>query len=182
MKRSLLPAALVAVALLTGCSMVTGSDTDTATAGTPTLAPSPGPSASPTPSAVSGLGAVKDSGDLPDPCTLLTDAQVVELTGRKITQQDEDGAAPGTTTRFCQWQQSGGQLVVFVSRTTASDYEVKIKDATPVNDLGDKAFQLAGHLYVLYGTVQLDVYSSGQSDEENMETAKRVVEVLLPKV
>ena len=106
----------------------------------------------------------------------------MDLTGRQISQRDEDGATPGTATRFCQWQQPDGQLAVFLSRTTDSDYQVTISDATPVDDLGDKAFQLAGHLYVLYGTVQLDVYARGGSDEQNLETSKRVVEALLPKV
>src|ERR1700754_959943 len=58
---------------------------------------------------------VGEGGSFPDPCTLLTDAEVAELTGRDITQIDKDGADPAASTRYCQWQQSSGQLAVFLS-------------------------------------------------------------------
>ena len=159
---------------LSGCS----STSDSASAGTP-----PPPSAAQeTPAATTGLGAVKDSGDLPDPCTLLTKEQVTGITGREITQVDEDGAESGSATRYCQWQQDNGQLAVFLSRTTQADYELVIDGADPVEGLGEKAFTLSGHLYVLYGTVQLDVYSRGDSDAENLDKSKKVVNILIPKV
>ncbi|MEU8609885.1 DUF3558 family protein [Actinoplanes sp. NPDC048791] len=163
-------AALAACLALTGCGVVNQSSTAT-------------PAAAPAPSAASGLGdSVKDAGDIPDPCTLLSKKQVTELTGREITQIDEDGLPPGDSNRFCQWQQSGGQLAVFLGRTTEQDFTVKIADATPVNDIGERAFQLAGHLYVLYGTVSIDVYSRGDSDEENLAEATAVAQVLIPKI
>ncbi|BCJ55116.1 hypothetical protein Asp14428_65910 [Actinoplanes sp. NBRC 14428] len=178
MKRRLaaLAAAVTATAALTGCGALTGSDPDTASAATP--AP-----ASPTPSSGSGLGdSVKDSGDLPDPCTLLSDAEVKSLTGRGITQTDEDGARPGDASRFCQWQQPGGQLAVFLTRTTESDFQVKIAEAEPVAGVGEEAFALAGHLYVLYGTASIDVYVRGDSDEQNLAKAKKVVKVLMDRI
>ncbi|WP_433367422.1 DUF3558 family protein [Actinoplanes sp. CA-142083] len=134
------------------------------------------------PSAVSGLGSVKDSGDIPDPCTLLSREDVLSLTGRAITQVDEDGGSAGDTTRFCQWQQDGGQLALFLSRTTKDDFETAVEGAEPVKDVGESAFQLAGHLYVLYGSVQIDVYSRGGSDEQNLTDAEEVVEAVMPRI
>ena len=91
---------------------------------------------------------MKDGEDLPDPCTLLSEAEVRPLTGRTITQIDRDDAE-GEATRFCQWQQE---------------------------------FELAGHLYVLYGTVQVDVYSRGDSDAENLGKATKVATTVMPRI
>ncbi|MEV4636885.1 DUF3558 family protein [Actinoplanes sp. NPDC049548] len=174
-------AATAAVAVLTGCGVVT----DSAAAGGPSPTPSStatgGPA--PTPSSAAGLGdSVKDSGDIPDPCTLLSKAEVKNLTGRGITQMDEDGATAGDVSRFCQWQQPDGQLAVFLARTTESDFQVKIAEAEPVDGVGEDAFSLAGHLYVLYGTVSIDVYSRGDSDEENLGKAKKIAKVLMTRI
>ncbi|MEV7623289.1 DUF3558 family protein [Actinoplanes sp. NPDC089786] len=182
MKRPrLAAAALVTFLSLTGCSLL--DKVQAAPAPTPAATTATDEAtAEPTPSSESKIGSVKDSGDIPDPCTLLSDAEVKQLTGREISQRDEDGASPGDAARFCQWQQPSGQLAVFLSRTTPSDYEVQIDGATEVDGLGEKAFTLAGHLYVLYGTVQVDVYSRGDSDDENLAKEKDVVNVLLPKI
>lgn len=171
-RRPLSVAVAVAAALvaLTGCGVLDE----------PASAPSPIPSKA---APATGLGdSVKDSGDIPDPCTLLSEAEVTRLTGRGITQIDEDGGTPGDEARFCQWQQPSGQLAVFLSRTTADDFRVKIAEATPVDGVGEDAFELAGHLYVLYGTVSIDVYHRGDSDEENLAKAKKIVNVLIPKI
>ena len=163
--------AVVAVALLlSGCS----SSADAGAASVPT------PSASAA-SAVSGLGSVKDAGAIPDPCTLLSKAEVADLTGRTVSQLDEDGQ-PGEGTRYCQWQQPGGQLDVFLSRTTEADFTIAIADAQPVDGVGEDAFSLSGHLYVLYGTVSIDVYSRGDSDEKNLAVEKQIAKVLIPKI
>ena len=45
-----------------------------------------------------------------------------------------------------------------------------------------KRFELSGHLYVLYGTVSIDVYSRGDSDEENLAKEKAIAKVLIPKI
>jgi hypothetical protein len=130
-----------------------------------------------------GHNSVKDAGDIPDPCTLLSEHEVTHLTGREISQIDEDGLEPGEGARFCQWQQSGGQLAVFLSRTTAEDFTVTVAEAEWVDGVGEDAFWHSGHLYVLYGTVQIDVYSRGaDSDTQNLADAKRVAEVLIPRV
>ncbi|GIM91735.1 DUF3558 family protein [Paractinoplanes toevensis] len=170
-----------AVVVLSGCGILDKkTDGNSASAaGAPT-----GDAAQPTPtaSAVSGVGSAKDAGDLPDPCTLLSKAEVVELTGRKITQIDEDGAQPSDTTRFCQWQQDSGQLAVFIARTTEEEFKTTIADAQPVDGVGEDAFELAGHLYVLYGTVQVDVYSRGASDDQNLTDSKEVADKVIPRI
>jgi hypothetical protein len=167
--------AVIALAALTGCGAL-----DRATSADPGH---PATASAPPPTVASGLGdSVKDSGDIPDPCGLLSEEQVTGLTGRDITQIDEDGLQPGEENRYCQWQQSGGQLAVFLGRTTAEDFKIKIADATPVDDVGQDAFQLAGHLYVLYGTVSIDVYSRGDSDEENLAEATAVAKVVIPQI
>jgi hypothetical protein len=127
-------------------------------------------------------GSVKDSGDIPDPCTLLSEAEVVDLTGREITQIDEDGGSAGDPTRYCQWQQSGGQLAVFLSRTTADDFQVTVDQAEWVDGVGQDAYTHSGHLYVLHGTVQIDVYSRGASDAKNLSHAKAVAKTLIPRI
>jgi hypothetical protein len=167
-RRSL--AALVAAGfILTGCGVLEQSTSGNAAPAQPT--------------SESGLGdSVKDSGDIPDPCTLLSGKQVEGLTGREVTQIDEDGEEAGATTRFCQWQQSGGQVALFLSRTTEDDFATTIAEAQPVDGVGEDAFQLAGHLYVLYGTVSIDVYSRGDSDEENLAEATAIAKKVIPQI
>lgn len=159
--------------------------TDQATSDAATALPTPSASGS----ATSGFGSVKDAGDIPDPCTLLSQTEVKQLTGRAITQTDKDNASPGTTARFCQWQQDSGQLALFLSRTTPSDYTLKIDGAVPTEGVKDpasgddlKAFTLAGHLYVLFGTVEVDVYSRGGDDGANLAEEKKVIDTVLPKI
>ncbi|GAB7040196.1 MULTISPECIES: hypothetical protein [Catenuloplanes] len=130
----------------------------------------------------SGLGSVKDAGAIPDPCTLLSEAEVTALTGRDITQIDEDGVPAGDTTRYCQWQQNSGQLAIFLSRTTAADFQLAIDGAEPVDGVGEDAFWLSGHLFVLYGTVQIDVYSRGGSDGANLADAKTIATTVMPRI
>ena len=168
-------AALVTVALTAGC----GLESVTINGGSPTAPPT---ADAPTADAGQAKNSVPDSGDLPDPCTLLSRSQVQALTGREITQVDEDGAEPGATTRYCQWQQNGGQLALLLSRTTDEGFRTTVAEAEPVDGVGEDAYAFAGHLYVLYGTVQVDVYSRGASDERNLADAKQVAGVVIPKI
>ncbi|GIF18033.1 hypothetical protein BJ973_009001 [Actinoplanes tereljensis] len=173
-----------AVAALSGCGILdqktNGNSASAADA--PTGQATTGAAPTPTADAVSGVGSAKDAGDLPDPCTLLSKAEVVSLTGREITQIDEDGAKPSDTTRFCQWQQDSGQLALFIARTTEEEFKTTIADAKPVDGVGEDAFELAGHLYVLYGTVQVDVYSRGASDAQNLTDSKEVADKVIPRI
>ena len=168
MKRCLCAVAAVLSLSLAGCGALDGATA----AGTVPSAPT----------GTSGFGSVKDSGDLPDPCTLLTDDEVLDSTGRQITRIDSDGGHGGDATRYCQWQQDGGQLAVFLTRTTTEQFDVRNADAEPVDGVGDDAYSLAGHLYVRYGTMQIDVYSRGSTDEENLRDAAAVAKALIPRV
>jgi hypothetical protein len=173
-------AALVTVAALvapTGCGVLGGSAAPAA-GGDPAAT-----ATATTPGSQSGLGdSAKDAGNVPDPCTLLSESEVTSLTGRDVSQIDRDGLSDGDETRYCQWQQSGGQLAVFLSRTTEEDFKIKIADATPVDGVGEDAFSLANHLYVLYGTVSIDVYSHGDDEDENLAKSKEIAKVLIPKI
>ncbi|MEU8665254.1 hypothetical protein AB0C31_52650, partial [Actinoplanes philippinensis] len=189
--------AVVAVAFTGGCGVLgsaAGASDIVSAAPESTEAPLPTPASGKPRSGKSDSGktgagksdsgrshSVKDAGELPAPCTLLGEDEVVDLTGREITQIDEDGGAPGDPTRYCQWQQSGGQLAVFLSRTTADDFQVTIDEAEWVDGVGQDAYTHSGHLYVLYGTVQIDVYSRGASDARNLADAKRVATTLIPR-
>jgi hypothetical protein len=181
--------ALVTVALTAGC----GLESVTINGGSPTAQPT---AAAPTPTGKEEAGtneasqekaaenddSVKDGGDLPDPCTLLSGTEVRDLTDRNITQIDKDGAQPGDITRYCQWQQAGGQLALFLSRTTAADFRVTVAEAEQVDGVGEDAFWHSGHLYVLYGTVQIDVYSRGGSEAANQADASKVAKVVIPNI
>ena len=121
-------------------------------------------------------------GNIPDPCTLLSDAEVTTLTGRDITQIDLDGVDATASTRYCQWQQSSGQLAVFLSRTTSNDFKVAQADSPSVPGIGDDAYWRDGHLYVLVGAINLDVYTRGGDEQQSQAEAEKVAGVLLPKV
>jgi len=122
------------------------------------------------------------SGSIPDPCTLLTDAEVVELTGRQITQVDKDGADATAATRYCQWQQDSGQLAVFITRSTAADFAAAKADAASIPGIGNDAYFKDGHLYVLVGSSQLDVYARGAEAGQEQAEAEKVAAALVPKV
>jgi hypothetical protein len=122
------------------------------------------------------------AGNIPDPCTLLSDAEVAQLTGRDITQIDKDGADATTSTRYCQWQQSSGQLAVFLSRTTGDDFKVAQADSPSLPGIGDDAYWRDGHLYVLVGAINLDVYARGGDEQQSQAEAEKVAGTLLPKV
>jgi hypothetical protein len=161
-----------------------GCAADTADSAAPAAAPVPASTAGATasPSAASGMGSVKDAGDIPDPCTLLTNGDVVDLTARDVTTIDHDGEQNGASTRYCQWQQDSGQLAVFLSRTTEAEFESTIADAQSVDGVGQQAYANSGHLYVLYGSVNIDVYSHGDSEQKNLEVEIEIAKVLIPKI
>jgi hypothetical protein len=180
MKRRLsaLAAATCAVVALGGCGMFN------ADAGRPVAADAAGPQTTSTESAVSGLGdAGKKDDRLPDPCLVLTRDEVVDLTGREVTELDRDDAKPDDATRYCQWQQDGGQLALFLSKTTPADFETGMAQAKPVDGVeGYDAFDLAGHLYVRDDAVQVDVYSHAGTDEQNLTEEITVMKAVLPKL
>jgi len=123
-----------------------------------------------------------EGGNIPDPCTLLSDAEVTGLTGRDITQIDNDGGQATAATRYCQWQQSSGQLAVFIARSTGDEFKVAQAEAPSIPGIGDDAYWRDGHLYVLVGRTQLDVYARGVDEQQNQAEAEKVAAALLPKV
>ncbi|OBK79503.1 DUF3558 family protein [Mycobacterium sp. 1274761.0] len=144
----------------------------------------PPPAQSPAPETTSSVGAQSPAGTsagIPDPCTLLSDTDVTGLTGRDIIQVDRDGDATAST-RYCQWQQSGGQLALFVTRTAPADFTTAWAGSPSLPGIGDDAYWRDCHLFVLVGTIQLDVYASGGDDQQNQAESEQVAEALLPKV
>ena len=112
----------------------------------------------------------------------MSDAEVTELTGRDITQIDRDGADANTSTRYCQWQQNSGQLAVFLSRMKSDDFEVARAASPSIPGIGDDAYWRDGHLYVLIGGAQIDVYARGGDDQQSQAEAEKVAGALIPRV
>jgi hypothetical protein len=48
--------------------------------------------------------------------------------------------------------------------------------------MGDDAYWRDGHLFVLVGRTQLDVYARGGDEQQNEAEAEKVAAALLPKV
>src|SRR6478672_8867171 len=160
---------IIAILAVAGC----GRDTSPAAQLTPTTEA--------TSSAVA-QGPAAEGGNIPDPCTLLSDAEVTGLTGRDITQIDKDGADATTSTRYCQWQQSSGQLAVFLSRATGDDFTVARADSPSIPGIGDDAYWRDGHLYVQIGGAQIDVYARGGDDQQSQAEAEKVAQALIPRL
>ena len=64
-------------------------------------------------------------------------------------------------------------------RNPANDADIHRRRA---DGIGDDAYWRDGHLFVLAGTTQLDIYSRGGDDNQNQAEAEKVAGVLLPKV
>src|SRR5688572_15581856 len=160
--------ALVAVAVgalaLAGCGLGGGqpvADPPPAATSSATAKPTPGarPSAS--------RGGEADSG-LPDVCELLSRGEVSSLAGnRQVVQVDNDGAAPGATNRYCQWQLAGARLAIFLNASTAGEFTQARGDRPKVTGVGDDAYVDSGHLFVhVRGRdVTIDVYATLGNDE-----------------
>ncbi|SHM56283.1 DUF3558 family protein [Cryptosporangium aurantiacum] len=149
---------------LTACGSIDVSTDDAAPSPRPTTSAA---SASPTVEPTTDTAA--DSGEVPNPCELLTPADVNALTSREITQVDRGDADSGPT-RTCQWQLEEGVLAVFLSPTSADDFAVRDPDAIDVDGVGDEAYTSAGHLFVRSGDLLVDVYATGAGDEAGDQT------------
>lgn len=170
-------AAAVAAIVLSGCGGKAGE--------TPAASSSADAVTTSTTTSIAPETPISESADVPDPCTFLSEAEVTELTSLPVTQVDHDDAKPWDAVRFCQWQLEGGQLVVTLHRIPKEDFiaESEIDGAVPVADVGELAHAFSGHLYVLSGQWELDVYYRGaESDEQNIEMAKKVALVVIPRL
>jgi hypothetical protein len=189
----LLAAAVLAVPALSGCILVSTENpepaypppapTGSASAAAPAAGGKPRTSLPALPSLPAGAKGANTGGTaIEDPCDLLNRAEVIALTARQISQIDKDGLDRTATVRHCQWQLSDGQLALFVTGTTAKDFRAQAKTGTAVDRVGDAAFTEAGHLYVLAGDVQVDVYARVGDDAANLRIAKMVAERILPRL
>lgn len=155
-----------AVVAAAACGLFTLSGCQFLEKDEPAAAPTPAAtsSAKPTPS---GKATGKTTGgDLPNPCTLLTKAEVTTIAGGKqVTQVDEDGEKDGAATRYCQWQLAGGQLAIFLSKTSASDFKEAHAQHQKVTGVGDEAATDSGHLYVRHGDILIDSYARVSGNE-----------------
>lgn len=190
---AVLAAAACGLFALSGCQLLDkGDDKAAAPTPTPTAAsktPSPGSNGKASASANSrstgkATGGATRGGDLPNVCTLLTKAEVSALAGGKtVSQVDEDGQPANSPTRYCQWQLSGGQIAIFLTKTTSSDFKTEHSQQTRVTGVGDEAHQADGHLYVLHGDIQIDSYvRNGGSDASNLQVAKNTALKIITKL
>jgi hypothetical protein len=185
-------AAFVALGVLalTGCNALKGSTTAAPSAAAPSASASAsgaapvssssakaGSSAKPTPS-----GTKKNSGALPDICSLLTKLEVAQLTNAQVTQMsNEGGNSPDL--RYCQWQLTKGQLDVTVNFDSRAGFEERNKQAVNQPGLGQAAYTLAGHLYVYNDGKVIDVYAtSADTDDANLRVEKNTLFRVLPKL
>lgn len=147
----------------------------------------PSPSESSTTSGPASATSPSASADavVPDPCTLFSDDEIASLTGLPVTQKDTDGAQPTEPVRWCQWQLDGGQLLLTLQQSTPDEFTTAggVEGAVPVTDVGEAAYSYSGHLYVLNGADQIDVYLRGAgTDEQNIEESKKVALAVIPKL
>jgi hypothetical protein len=70
---------------------------------------------------------------------------------------------------------------VHLHRSSTDDFKLAQGDSPSIAGIGDDAYWRDGHLFVLVGRTQLDVYARG-GDEQNQAEAEKVAAALLPKV
>jgi hypothetical protein len=120
------------------------------------------------------------SAALPNPCALLTNAQVSGLLGTKIASRADRPA--GVRARMCRWVgRNGLALTVILAQRTKAEYELSAHD-TPrsirVNGIGDAAFTVpkseGGFLVVWRGSYPLELSATlGKTQLPVEESAAR---------
>jgi hypothetical protein len=173
-----IPLALLAAGalVLTGCGAKKNEDQPVA------APPVAAPATSAAASADSSPSSATSNSALPDICTLITKAEVTELTGESVTLMTDEGGK-SENTRYCQWQLSVGQVTIMVSVDTRDDFDVRNKQAKSVAGVGEAAYSLAGHLYVFENGRTTDVYvSSESSDAANLAVEKKAADKILTKL
>ncbi|MFI5839292.1 hypothetical protein ACIA8K_06195 [Catenuloplanes sp. NPDC051500] len=179
----LLAAAVFAVPALSGCILVSTENPEPATPPAPTTAaPATGLPKTALPTLPSLPTGAKNGDAIKDPCGLLNRAEVTALTARQVTQIDKDGLEETAAVRYCQWQLSEGQLALFVTGMTPKEFKDQAKAGTVVSGVGDAAFTEAGHLFVLFGDTQVDIYARVGDDAANLRIAKTVADRILPRL
>jgi hypothetical protein len=125
-------------------------------------------------------GAFDENGNLPNPCTLLTPADVNGITRREITRIDRSRSTEGLD-RFCRWELEQGVLTVFISATSADDFEKREPGSQDIDGLSDAAYRTpSGHLFVRELNVYVDVYTTaangGAGSSQNIAIGELVAE------
>jgi len=174
--RTIAAVALLSAGLLSLSACDLGGGTDKA-GDTPATTATASASASPSARPSKGTG----TGSLPDICTLLSKTEVQSLTSHQVTVMTNEGD-PAAATRYCQWQLSGGQLVVMVSRSTRAQFDVRSPEARTVDGVGTAAYELSGHLFVFQNGLVVDVYYSGGTATQNLVVEKRTATTVLPRL
>ncbi|MFI5912552.1 hypothetical protein [Dactylosporangium sp. NPDC051541] len=183
---------VLAAAALGALSLAACNDGKATTASQPPASAAPSAStatSSAPPVTAKGSGSPKPSSSakaaaasVPDICKIMSKAEINSLTGEQVTLMSDDGGS-STTTRYCQWQLSQGQVTITVNLETRENFDVRNKQAVPVVGVGTTAYSLAGHLYVWQNGYDVDVYvSSESSDSANLSVARRAAQQLLPRL
>jgi hypothetical protein len=96
---------------------------------------------------------------LPDVCTLLTDAEVSTLTGRKILTETPAHGADALTSKSCEWIKANGGpvLLVTVETVTKDDFDSRAPSYEKVDGIGERAYLNNWILTVLHGRVEIVV-------------------------
>lgn len=167
---------------LSGCQLL--DKDEPAAQPTPAASSPAGPKTTPSGRATGTKAGNNSTAGFTNPCLLLTKAEVSTIAGGKaVTQVDEDGEKDGATVRYCQWQLSGGQLAVFLSKTTRSDFDREHGRQQKVGGVGDDARFADGHLYVLHGDVQIDSYARVSGNEgASLQMAKNAALKVLDRL
>jgi hypothetical protein len=138
---------------------------------TPTEEPSGDPS---TPAEEPSGDSSTPSGDLPDPCKGVTQADITSWTGLPV-QTDESGTFggpdpynPGDTQRECAFGIKGGHLLMGVGQTTADIFSPP-GEAETVTGIGDQAYFIKANneLHVRKGTLEVIVNFTKDSSPED---------------
>jgi hypothetical protein len=171
--------AMLVLLVLTGCShAATDNNSSGSNNGNPssvsTETQPPGAEAragSPAPGAPGGAAAAT----MPDPCVLITKADVTKVIG----EPDSTAIAPGTQPgqRSCGYANtaSGKLVTVAVFPTDQAGFDKLKTNAgttiTNVPGVGDSAFSAASAMYARKGTVAVSVYVAGLTPDSAVTTA-----------
>jgi hypothetical protein len=180
------PSAMLIVLLLSGCGVF--SDDNSADNAKPSPGSSAGgegplvpvdksPSISTAPTAV-------PSGPVPKSCALLSDAEVGTLTGQSVTNRAEINPPDDPTQSKCLWELTpGGALYLTLWRRTPAEFQLRGQGTTPIPGVGDGAYSDNLHLFVLFGTIELDIIvRSGEPDVQQRDRSIAVARLVGPRL
>jgi hypothetical protein len=177
---------MLVVLLLGGCGVL--SDDDSADPAKPSSA-SPAGSAGPlipldeSPS-IPGSPTAAPGGAVPKSCSLLSDVEVGTLTGQSVVDRVDNTPPTDPTLSSCLWNLTpGGALYLTLWRRTAAEFQLRAQGAAPIPGVGDGAYSDNLHLFVLFGTIELDIIvRSGESDVQQRDRSVAVARLVGPRL